>query len=168
MPEVNARRSKLRRCWKRSTLALGVVVGLLLSTAQPAMADPFWQTYTLTSKWHCTDRLSSPTSIADVRICVVVNGNYAQAVTTVRNTTSDWIDIDSYYTNLYKAGTEEHIGRCNLSALGATLQRACFGNTVSGSCGISVYAMTQTGVRRNNNYAFSWVNGNTLTWQYCT
>jgi hypothetical protein len=158
----------MKRWWTRSVLAIGVVVGLVLSTAQPALADVYWQTYTLTSKWHCTERLSSPTSIADVRVCVVVNGNYAQAVTTVRNTTSDFIDINGYYTNLYVAGEQEDFGRCNLSALGAGLQRACFGRTISSPCGISVWAYTQTGVRRDRNYAFSWVTGNTLTWEYCT
>jgi hypothetical protein len=140
--------SVLGRRWKRSALTAGLVIGLVVLTGQPAAAYPTWQTFTTNSTWHCSGRLSSPTSIADIRVCVIVNGNYAQAVTRIRNTTSDWIQIASEPTKLIKNGQTAAENDCDQSNLGATLERACFGATISGSCGTPVKAYTWSLVRR--------------------
>jgi hypothetical protein len=159
-------RSAWARWWKGPALAIGIVLGLLVSTGQPAQAAPYWQTFTLSSNWHCSGRLSSPTSIADIRVCVVINGNYAQAVTRIRNTTSSWIDIVSDPTALIENGSTAAIDSCNVSSLGAHLERACFGATVQGACGDIIYADTYSEVRKTGG-GWSTASGWTDDFWYC-
>jgi len=146
----------LQRVLRRSALAVAAVGGLLLATAQPAVAAPYWQTFTVTSKWHCTGRLSSDNSIADVRACVVVNGNYAQSVVRVRNTTSAFIDLRTVVS--ISASGDGYEDSCDQTVLGGTLQRACFGSTMHGSCGVKIRASIYTEVARTDG------NWSTVYW----
>lgn len=139
------RRFGVVRLRKRSALATGLVLGLVLLTGQPALAVPFWQPFTETSAWDCK-RISSESSIANVQICVVVNGQAAQAVATVRNDTSSGIEIVATLTSRDDSGPVSQ--GCFESALGARLKTACFGTTINGDCGEGVLGAVTVGVRR--------------------
>lgn len=150
----------MRICWKRFGLAVGIAVSLILSIGQPAIAAPYWQEFTVTAKWHCTGRLSSDNSIADVRACVVVNGNYAQPVVRVRNTISTFIDLQTVVS--ISSGGSGYEDSCNPSNLGGGLQRACFGSTMHGRCGDEIRAGIYTDVRRSGYPPWSsviWTSG---------
>ncbi len=61
-----------------------VATVLGMSATTPASADPYWQTYTMTSHWSCTHH-DWPWPGVSSATCVIVNGNATQAAVIVSN-----------------------------------------------------------------------------------
>jgi len=69
--------------------------------------------------------------------CIVVNGNYTQAVLIVDNQTGAPQTIGAT-VNLWQAGNLRSTVYCYSSTLNTGLTRACFGPTFKAACGVAV------------------------------
>jgi hypothetical protein len=146
-------------------MAIGIAFGVILAAAAPASAAPYWQSFTPNGSWHCK-QISSSSAIADVQACVVINGRYAQPVLTIRNKTSAFINIEGD-TVLDNGEEELSVGDCDPSQLGPNLARACFGPTVSGSCGHTIYGWSAAAIARLSG-PWSTAVGSTDTMHFCS
>ncbi|MFI5850321.1 hypothetical protein ACIA8B_17050 [Micromonospora chalcea] len=160
--------------WKRLFVVASAAMALVLSVGQPAIASPYWQTYTFNSTWHCA-QVSTNTSIVAISSCVIVSGNYTQAAVVVTNNTSGFIEIQTEVPPtanqtemlvVYKNGAAAKRDYCLQSALGPGLSRACMGGTISASC--SDYAKTLAGVDVDVNDTRYTYRGFSPTWKMCS
>jgi hypothetical protein len=115
-----------------------IVIGVIVVVAQPAAAST-WQPYTQTSKWHCK-AIEEPYSFVAFRACVVVNGNYTQAVTVAQSTTNAVVYIEAPLVNLYQDGDVRISAWCGVQRLFPHASLACFGATQTAACTAYVQA----------------------------
>ncbi|MET7471775.1 hypothetical protein ACFYON_01645 [Micromonospora sp. NPDC005686] len=151
----------------RLIVALASTMAAVLAFPASAQAAPGWQSYTYSSKWHCS-QASSDTSIAAVSVCVVVNGQATQAVVTVTNKRSSTIQIQAPTLTLYSVGQPLSTVSCNFSYLSANQTTACFGPTFQRTC--SQNAQTWAKVNYSLPDAAIWkvATGWSPTWNMCT
>ncbi|KAB1908529.1 hypothetical protein ACFWRG_07430 [Micromonospora tulbaghiae] len=157
----------MRSTLSRLIVALASMTAAILVFPASAQAAPGWQSYTYTSKWHCS-QASSDTSIAAVSVCVVVNGQATQAVVTVTNKRSSTIQIQAPTLTLYSVGQPLSTVSCNFSYLTANQTTACFGPTFQRTC--SQNAQTWAKVNYSLPDAATWkvASGWSPTWNMCT
>jgi len=159
----------MRRSWSRRTLSiLATVITLLAMTATPAHADPYWQTPGDSTYWNCG--LPEFSSVygggyyVRHKTCIVVNGNYTQAVVIVENYAGYAITIEAPQVQLYQAPGKLIYNRfCHESTLNSGRTTACFGPTTRRACGTRVQAQAVVTYGRAEA-----LQANSLTTEMCT
>lgn len=152
---IEGKARKLRRIWMRRLL-FGAVVAMFSSAAivTSASADPYWQTFTKTSKWHCTYLPWHPPGLA-TETCIVVNGEYTQSVAIARNNTAFSYTIKAPNVRLYRSGALMYDRNCLRSTLSPGYSRACFAPTQKHACGNAVQAQTRISINGTEDWRFS-------------
>ena len=159
----------MRRSWSRRTLSiLATVITLLAMTATPAHADPYWQAHGDSSSWNCgLPKFSSVYGggyYVRHKTCIVVNGNYTQAVVIVENYAGYAITIEAPQVQLYQAPGKLIYNRfCHESTLNSGRTTACFGPTTRRACGTRVQAQAVVTYGRAEA-----LQANSLTTEMCT
>lgn len=148
---VKRRSHKVRRWWVGGLLSAALFM-LSSVIAAPASADPFWQTFTKTSLWHCT---VIPWSVPGLstETCVVVSGQVTQSVVIVRNFSSIALTIEAPNVRLWRQGGLVYDRNCLQSTLNAGLERACFAPTVS--CTVNTQAQSAIAINGFLDWRFS-------------
>jgi hypothetical protein len=120
----------------KTLVALSALIGsMMVFTGGAASADPYWQTFTVTSAFHCSSQYSHPTVAGvTVQTCVVVNGTATQSVGIVRNAGSTAVSLAAPHVRLYVNGTLSYDRYCLSSTLSAGYARACFAPTQVRPC----------------------------------
>lgn len=131
---------------------LAAVVLALLGTSAtaPASAAPYvWQTYTLTSHWHCTHRDWGTPGVSSAA-CVIVSGNSTQTAVIVSNNSTRPVTVIAPVLRLWVNGGFEYQHSCPQFTLnhGSGFSRACFAPTVTYPC--SSYAQSEVAVTIDN------------------
>ncbi|GGS22797.1 hypothetical protein [Actinokineospora fastidiosa] len=136
-------RAKRRLSGRALVVAALLAFVNLLSMTGSASADPYWQVYLFTLKFHCTDRDEDWHDVgynAVGRACIVVNGNSVQAVATAINYENVPHEIEATDVKLYVNGQLIYDRHCYRSNLAAGEGANCYAPTNSYPCGTYVQA----------------------------
>ncbi|MFJ6444924.1 hypothetical protein [Streptomyces sp. NPDC091649] len=109
-----------------------MTIGAGVLAAGPAVAAPYWQSFSTNSNWSCGDTQRVPNTSVFTQVCIVKNdtGTYRQAVVIVNNQQGRQVQIEGGVGSNFGSS-----GWCNRSDLNPGLKTACFGNTVKASSG---------------------------------
>jgi hypothetical protein len=147
------KRSRIRIPALLCTMLLALAASIFM-TSSPASAAPYWQTYTLTSKWHCTPK-SLGSNYITAQSCIIVNGEATQGAVIVTNVSGSPITIDGT-TEFIEAGFVQYTDGCFTSTLNSGFTRACMGTTFLWNC--TVYVQARALFHLNGGAEYDWLS----------
>lgn len=125
--------------FRRLTSALATTVAaatVIFATTPPAVADPYWQKFTVTDSWHCKEWEVRPSIF--FHVCVIIVGPQVQAAVRLGNYTGVPISIAAPHVKLSRlddnGGHPIYDRSCYASTLNSGFARACIGPSTYRPC----------------------------------